>query len=71
MILRDFTFEGRNYANVPAEILENSSRFVAKRRAINEGDLYLEEPSVTDLHLALAALVGSGLLEQYRTNPID
>lgn len=71
MNVTNIRFEGRAYENVPSHVLDDASREVAKRRALTEGDLFLEEPTITDIALATAALVGSGLIEIYRTNPID
>lgn len=72
MNLQVLEFGGRTYANVPREIVEGASLNVAHRRALLEGDLRdPDQFSPTDYALALAALVGSGLLEQYRIHDAD
>lgn len=68
----EIRYGGRTYIGVPDEVIDGASRSVAHRRALNDG--YLEtdaEPGPTDMALALAALVGSGLIEQYRINQLD
>ena len=63
----ELQYSNRQYMGIPKAIMEGAALNVAHRRGMNEGDLKdVEEYEITDYYLAAAALIGSGLLEQYR-----